>query len=258
MSFAKAFPLVIRRFPFQQTLDELACVHVSRCLAEFFSGDVELAQFVLDHLGTEYALTGGFLVAVITGDAHFLQGDLDVIRLESRKSRACFGGPPCGMRLDEGEEQNPTLHMLEMSTSRLSWTTWSMDEISRSCMLLIVLLTFRRLTLGFVKIISIRPTGWSCLIRKLSFTSSVGSIWNTRILAHKFRGIYWKRRWWLKKESKSGEPEDIKSSSSLKWELMSCVPCWCVRKQRTIEKRCSSLQKNGILSGQIKEFNLII
>lgn len=30
---------------------------------------------------TQYALTGGFLLAAITGDSHFMQGDLDIIRV---------------------------------------------------------------------------------------------------------------------------------------------------------------------------------
>ena len=81
MCLARAFPLATRKFPYRETLNNLAFAHILLCLTHYFSGNGDIAQFILDNLGTHYALTGGFLLASMTGDAHFMHGDLDIIHV---------------------------------------------------------------------------------------------------------------------------------------------------------------------------------
>lgn len=75
----KAVLLARPNFPFQVILNQLAYKQLLKNLTEYFGGHKGVAKFILNHLGTYYGITGGFLLAAITGDRHFLERDLDIV-----------------------------------------------------------------------------------------------------------------------------------------------------------------------------------
>jgi hypothetical protein len=90
MCLARALPLITRRFPYRKTLNKLARTHLLTNLTAYFGGQEDVAQFILENLGTHYAITGGFLLAAITGDLHFMEADLDVIHVIHQRVGPCL------------------------------------------------------------------------------------------------------------------------------------------------------------------------
>jgi hypothetical protein len=78
----RTFPSIIKHFLYQETLNTITKTCLFNNLKHYFHHhQVPVAQFIMDNLNERYAITGGFLLATITGDSHFMQGDLDIIHV---------------------------------------------------------------------------------------------------------------------------------------------------------------------------------
>jgi hypothetical protein len=78
----RAFPSIVKHFPYRETLNEITRKHLFNNLKCYFQQQpLVTAQLIMRNLDAHYAITGGFLLATITGDSHYLQGDLDIIHV---------------------------------------------------------------------------------------------------------------------------------------------------------------------------------
>jgi len=90
MCLAKALPTITKKhFPYRKTLNKLTREGLLRNLTIYFA-NAEVAEFILENLGNHYSITGGFLLATITGEPHFMQGDLDVIHIIHKRNGPCL------------------------------------------------------------------------------------------------------------------------------------------------------------------------
>jgi hypothetical protein len=81
----RVFPSIVKHFPYQQTLNNLTRMQLCNNLKHYFKQQIT-AQLIMNDLDAHYAITGGLLLATITGDSHYMQGDLDIIHVIHKRT----------------------------------------------------------------------------------------------------------------------------------------------------------------------------